>query len=293
MRNPLVSAIIPNYNYSHFLGQAIDSVLAQTYPDIEILVVDDGSSDGSRDVLDGFGDRIKVIYQQNQGVAAARNNGVQASRGSFVAFLDADDVWLPTKIEKQSQAFTASPELGTVHVGVVEVDAKGHEIRKMTNGLSGVVAEDLLRLDRAVILGGGSGILVRRNVFDAVGGFDIRMSTSADWDFFYRASSDSPVGFLPEILLKYRVHGSNMHSNVGAMERDVHIGFEKAFASATPELEAIRDECYGNFHLMLAGSYFQAGKYPQSIKNAGKSLWYKPSTLRNLLGFPARKLKKA
>lgn len=292
MQDDVVSVIIPNFNYARFVRDAVESALSQTYDRLEVIVVDDGSSDESRDVLDGFGDQIKVIYQRNQGVAAARNNGVQAGLGSFVAFLDADDVWLPTKIEKQLQMFTTSPELGTVHVGVVEVDNEGGEIREMTDGLSGVVAEDLLRLERAVILGGGSGILVRRDVFDAVGGFDTRMSTSADWDFFYRVSSHSPVGFLPEILLKYRVHGANMHSNVGAMEHDVRIGFEKAFASATPELEAMRNECYGNFHLMLAGSYFQAGKYPESIKNAGKSLWYNPSTLRNLLGFPARKLRK-
>src|SRR5438045_4325502 len=98
MQKGLVSVVIPNYNYARYVGDAVDSVLGQTYADLEVIVVDDGSTDASRDVLLSYGDSVKTISQQNQGVSAARNNGVAASRGEFVAFLDADDLWLPEKV---------------------------------------------------------------------------------------------------------------------------------------------------------------------------------------------------
>src|SRR5688500_3318505 len=100
-----VSVIIPNHNYVHYLREAIDGVINQTYPDIEIIVVDDGSTDGSREILKSYGERIVSICQNNQGVSAARNNGVRSSRGQYVAFLDADDSWLPEKIEREVEQF--------------------------------------------------------------------------------------------------------------------------------------------------------------------------------------------
>ena len=102
---PLVSAIIPNYNYSRYIGEAVESALNQTYKNIEVIVVDDGSCDDSLKVLSAYVDRIKVVSQKNAGVAMARNNGVEVSTGEYVAFLDADDVWLPDKVEKQVDRF--------------------------------------------------------------------------------------------------------------------------------------------------------------------------------------------
>ena len=203
-----VSVIIPNYNYKRFLGEAVDSALGQTYNDIEVVVVDDGSKDGSREIIEGYARRIEAIFQQNQGVAAARNNGVAASNGEYIAFLDADDVWLPTKLELQAGLFAGDPELGMVHVGIVEIDDAGNCLDEHLNGQQGWVADELLRFQRGVILGGGSGIMVRRDVFEEIGGFDTRMSTSADWDLFYRIASRRRVGFIRRVLLKYRVHGT-------------------------------------------------------------------------------------
>ena len=102
---PLVSAIIPNFNYARFVCEAVESALAQTYDHLEVIVVDDGSSDDSLQVLKQFGDRIRVIAQPNAGVAASRNNGAAASSGEFVAFLDADDLWAPDKIAAQVEVF--------------------------------------------------------------------------------------------------------------------------------------------------------------------------------------------
>lgn len=286
---PKVSAIIPNYNYERYVGEAVNSALVQTYKNREVIVVDDGSKDDSLQVLESFGDKIKVIKQQNTGVSAARNNAVRESTGEFLAFLDADDVWYPEKIARQVDRFLEDPELGLVHVGTEEFDESG-VIATRSKGLEGAVANEFLLFERGVILGGGSGILVRRSVFEEVGGFDIRLSTSADWDFGYRVSAQYRIGFIPEILLRYRVHGTNMHGNIKLMEHDMLLGYEKAFSGETT---ADRRECYGNLYRTLAGSYFRAGQYKDFARNAMKSLWNRPSHLGYFAAFPARRLRKA
>lgn len=290
---PLVSVIIPNYNYAQYLREAVDAVLAQTYPNIEVIIVDDGSKDDSREIIESYGGKIKAIFQKNQGVSAARNNGVSESAGEFVAFLDADDAWLPAKIEKQMDLFSADPTFGLVHAGVVEMDDTGNRLLERTDGMDGWVSEELLRFERPVILGGGSGILVRREAFDEVGGFDTRLSTSADWDFFYQVGSRFKVGFVQDILLRYRVHGSNMHGNIPQMEHDTIIAWEKAFNTIDEKVLRLRRRSYGNLHRALAGSYFQAGDYPAFFRNAAKSLWYKPQNIGYYLSFPIRRLKKS
>ena len=290
MKRAQVSVIIPTYNYAKYVGEAIDSALSQTYPDIEVIVVDDGSSDGSRDVIDGYGDRLKKIYfQQNQGVSAARNAGVAISDGELVAFLDADDVWLPEKTAKQVVRFATDRSLGLVHVGVEDIDAEGNVIGTKMDGLEGEVADEMLMFERSVILGGGSGIMIPRAVFDDVGGFDTKLSTSADWDMFYRIANRYKVGFVAEPLLRYRYHGSNMHRKIDVMERDMLLGYKKAFEAGT---SSDRRHAYGNLYRTLAGSFFVAGQYRDFARNALLSLWNRPSHIGYFLGFPLRRLRK-
>lgn len=289
MQEGLVSVVIPNYNYARYVGGAVDSVLNQTYRDIEIIVVDDGSTDASRDVLLNYGESIKSIAQQNQGVSVARNNGVAASSGEFVAFLDADDEWLPEKIGKQVAMFRDDPSLGLVHVGVDEIDDEGRTLRHRLEGSTGDATRDLLALGRIGILGGGSGLMVPRYVFDEVGGFDRRLSTSADWDLFFQIARRYLVGFVAEILIKYRFHNTNMRANVEAMESDMTIAFEKAFeGGASNESKA---SAYGDLYKTLAGSYFRAGNYGSFVRTAAKSVGYAPGNLGYFAKFPIRRLR--
>jgi glycosyltransferase involved in cell wall biosynthesis len=288
MVKPLVSVIIPNYNYAHFLPQAVESVLAQTYDRFEMIVVDDGSQDHSEDVVRGYGERVQFIRQKNQGVSEARNRGVRESSGELIAFLDADDIWLPTKLEKQVQRIMSDPEIGLVHCGVEHINPEGIRQGTLLEGMEGWVSSELLLFKRGVIIAAGSTALVPRASFEMVGGFDTRLSTSADWDFCYRIARQRRVAFVPEALVQYRIHGSNMHANIKVMEHDILIGYEKAFSSNPEELRGLRRRCYGNLHMVLAGSFFRSGQTSDFARHALKSLWFTPGNSRRLLGFPLR-----
>jgi len=167
-----ISVVIPSYNYARFVREAIDSALAQTYPPLEVIVVDDGSTDATPEVLASYGDRIRVIRQRNEGVARARNAGIATARGDYVAFLDADDVWHPRKLELQIARFDGDPSLGLVHCGVEMFDGDGNTIDVFRDGKEGDIAADLLRLEPGTIALTGSNIVVPKRVAEELGGFD-------------------------------------------------------------------------------------------------------------------------
>ena len=121
---PLITVIVVNYNYGRYLGECIDSVLAQTYPNIEVIVVDDGSTDNSLSILQPYGERILIIQQENKGVSAARNAGLLKSKGQWIAFLDSDDAWRPEKLQEQS-TYLQDPAVGMVFCGVEYTDDSG------------------------------------------------------------------------------------------------------------------------------------------------------------------------
>lgn len=289
---PLVSAIIPNYNYARYVGEAVESALGQTYQNIEVIVVDDGSTDNSLEVLERYRDRIKIIEQKNSGVCVARNRGVAESAGEYIAFLDADDVWLPEKIEKQVEKFASGKDLGLVHVGVIDIDASGDELATHLNGMEGDVSAELMMFEKAVILGGGSGVMIPRPVFDEVEGFDESLSTSADWDLYFRISSAFSVGFIGQPLLRYRLHGSNMHSNIPRMEGEMIMAYLKAFSGSSRNGNLHKGKAYGSLFRVLAGSYFRAGKYRDFLRTAVKSVWYRPAGIGYFAAFPLRRFGK-
>lgn len=275
--SPLVSVIIPNYNYATYLGEAIESALGQSYPDVEVIVVDDGSTDGSEAVVRRYGERVRWLRQPRQGVSACRNLGVQVSRGALVAFLDADDCWLPRKLERQVDAWLAEPDLGLMHCGVRLIDEAGRPAGSRLDGLAGWIAAEMLLFRRPTILMAGSGALVPRETFDKVGGFDTRLSTSADWDFCYRVAVRQRVGFVPEELICVRMHGTNMQRDIRVMEHDMRLAYAKAFEQTGPEVRRMRRQCYGNLHFVLAASFFRSGQYAPCARHALASLWLTPT----------------
>jgi len=285
-----ISVIIPTYNYGRFLREAIDSALAQTYPPLEIIVIDDGSTDDTPQVLAAYGDRIRTIRQNNEGVGAARNAGIAAARGEYIAFLDSDDIWMTQKLEREIALFEADPALGMVHCGAESFDHAGKKPSVLLSGMEGWVAPELLRLDREVITAPGSGTLFPKRVAEEVGGFDPRLQPSEDWDFCYRVAVRYRVGFVPEVLVQYRLHGDGIHLNIPRMESGMLMALEKAFLSADPAVQSLKSHTYGRLHRILAGCYFQTGQPRRFVWHLMKSLRYDFRNIRYFAAWPMRVL---
>jgi glycosyltransferase involved in cell wall biosynthesis len=287
-----VSAIIPTYNHAAFLPEALESVFAQTCCPLEVVVVDDGSTDETAEVLRTYEGRIRVLSQPNRGVAAARNAGAAVASGELLAFLDADDTWFPAKLERQAARFGVEPGIALVHCGIEEVDGRGRQLRARLDGMEGWVSREMLLFRRGVILGGGSAAVIRRATFLEVGGFDEALSTSADWDLYYRVARRYPVGFVPEVLVRYRVHGGNMHRNVDAMTRDMLTAYAKVFSEQDPELQRLRRWAYGRLHAVLAGSFFQAGESRRFARHEAASVASRAGQVGYFAGYPVRALRR-
>lgn len=287
-----LSVIIPAYNYGRFIAEAIESVLVQTMRPVEIVVVDDGSTDDTAEMVARFGDAVKYIRQENAGVCIARNRGVAESNGELIAFLDADDIWEPTKLEKQVAKFAEDARIGLVHCGMREFDSEsGETIAMHLDGMEGSVADALLLWEQPVIVGPGGTIMVSRKAFDEAGGFDPRMACGEDWDLCYRIARKYKVGFTPEPLVNYRSHGAAAHRNVREMELGMGLFYEKAFAEGGDVLR-LRRRALGNYNRVLAGSYFRSGNYADFLRTATKSIWFRPASIGYFAAFPFRRIRR-
>jgi len=220
---PLVSVVIPVYKAAEFLEEALESVLAQDYPHLDIIVVDDGSSDDSLAILQRFADRIRILTQQNRGPAAARNLGVRVARGSLLAFHDADDVWLPGKLRAQVDYLCGHPEIGIVfgQFAFWRPDTQGNypepawffrhpESWAIKQPLSGwIYFEELHDSQIAMITP-----IVRREIFDLVGEFDEVLEGGSDYDFWLRATYVTKCHMIETCLALYRLHGDSVSTRV-------------------------------------------------------------------------------
>jgi glycosyltransferase involved in cell wall biosynthesis len=213
----MVSVIMPNFNGAPFLGEAIGSVLAQSYRPLELIVVDDGSIDGSRQVAARYGDRVTLIPVAHTGLPGlVRNHGLRAARGGLVAFLDSDDVWRSEKLALQVAYLEARPEVGLVHSNLQVIDGAGRYLRDIFMGCPGSrgLSDDYPEPGFVQLLNGDSGIwtssvLARRQVLDRLGGFDETLTVAEDYDLWIRIAREFRIGFIPEPLAKHRKHGGN------------------------------------------------------------------------------------
>src|SRR5690349_11336244 len=181
----LVSVVIPTYNTRRYVAEAVESALAQTYRPIEILVADDGSTDGTEVEMRRFGDAVRYLVQRNQGPAAARNLGIGTAQGEYVAFLDADDLWEPTKIAKQVAVMERDARVGVVYCGIHRVDLQAGTtvtIVRDDPALRGDIRRMLLLRNRVVT----STLLIRRACFERAGLFDETLRWAEDWDLWIR-----------------------------------------------------------------------------------------------------------
>lgn len=226
--NPLVSAIIPTYNDAEYLCEAIESVLDQTYENVELIVVDDGSTIDPKAMIQKYMDRISYVRKQNGGVGSARNVGIQSSKGEFLAFLDSDDIWMPQKLEMQVRRFQEDSEPGVVFTDQCTFDETGIKSRsktEMCQVFEGNVFEKLFSCNFVGI----STVMIRRRCVERVGVFDQTgdISTIEDINYFIRLARHFLFGYVDEVLVKYRLHGDNMSTDFEKMYRQDFINFEK------------------------------------------------------------------
>ena len=212
---PLVSVVVPVYNQGEYVRSAVESVLAQEYSPLELIVIDDGSTDDTPEVLRDYVGRAELIRQENRGAAAALNRGIRATRGSLVCWLSADDEFLPGKLEAQVAAFLESPDVGMVHTGYVDVDGSGTVLR--TARVPAAVDADPFVTVYWRNSTNGSTVMLRREVFDELGGFDESLRADVDADMWMRIAMRWRITTVPGVYVRYRVHGNSLSANVPLM----------------------------------------------------------------------------
>lgn len=250
----LVSVVIPAHNAAPYLRDAIDSVLEQTYPRVEIIVVDDGSTDATAEIIGSYGSKISSIGLQQTGVAHARNVGAKESNGDVVAFLDADDLWLPRKLEFQMQVLIQDPSVGLVYTALHLVDEDLRFIGRQVAPPGERALWNTLMIERPIMCGIGTGI-IPKEVFDEAGGFDERLSSGADCDLACRIAVRHRVSGIDMPLLMYRQHGSQMHRNPETTFHDMDLIFKKFFDEkvAPAWMLPYKNRAYANLYVSLAG----------------------------------------
>jgi glycosyltransferase involved in cell wall biosynthesis len=196
--SPTVSVVIPAYNAAWCVGKAIDSVLAQDFRDFELIVVNDGSTDDTATLLAGYGNAIRIVNQGNGGMSSARNAGICASRGTFIAFLDADDWWLPGKLRRQVDLMQASPEIGFTSGAARVEDPEGRLLNLWPCGQWEVSFLAHLFKSNAGIAGGSSALMVRRELLEKVGGYDETLGGVEDADLWMRLAAVTEYACLPD-----------------------------------------------------------------------------------------------
>jgi glycosyltransferase involved in cell wall biosynthesis len=210
MKKGLVSVIVPVYNREDYVRETLDSILQQTYENIEVIVVNDGSTDNSLSIIEEFKgkypEKFLIIDQENQGQVRSRNNAIEKSSGEFIAFLDSDDLWLPNKLEMQIPLFVG--DVGLVYCAIYNIDADGQVIdtELCEQDIRGYIYPELLIKNRMT----GGTVVLHRDAIDKVGLFDVDFAAAENWDLWIRVSKYFSVDMVNEPLVKYRKHAGNM-----------------------------------------------------------------------------------
>jgi glycosyltransferase involved in cell wall biosynthesis len=270
--NPLVSVIIPAYNAESFIHFTLDSVLAQTYQDFEVIVVDDGSSDRTPQIVESFAQRdprIQLLRQPNSGVAAARNLAIQAWKGLYVSPIDADDIWYPQKLEKQVRCIEEADEsVGLVYSWSVYLNEAGEIIGRYIADQSYTFAEGdvfnvLLYFN---FLDNASTALFRRSCIDRVGGYNCTLKAQnaqgcEDWDIYIRMAEQYAFRVVPEYLIGYRQYLGSMATNCPVMARSYELMMTEV-QQRNPNLpDLIRRWSSSTFYNYLIGKSYVCGDY--------------------------------
>jgi len=275
---PLISIIVATYNRAYLVSQSIESVLNQTFKGCEIIVVDDASTDNTRELLnEKYGDQIIYIgKKKNEGLSSARNTGIRASRGEYLAFLDDDDAWLPEKLELQMDLMKEKPLLGLVYCGYYEVNRDGKVISEIKPTKRGYIFDDLLC--RNYIAGSASAVLVKREVFAKTGYFDENLSSCEDWDMWIRVSKFYEIDFVSRPLVEYMIHDDNMSRIILNMEKSTFAVLNKYWTEISREkkYEERKNKLYSDHCISFAWRYYLEGDRKSFNRLIYQALEYSP-----------------
>lgn len=222
-----VSVVIPTFNRMHTINRAISSVLFQTYYDFELIVVDDGSDDGTEQIVEKSNDsRLRYIkHSSNEGGSAARNTGIRLAKGKYIAFLDDDDEWLPTKLSKQVSLLSKSPaSIGVVYTGFRVFTDIGKPVKTISPAFQGYILDKLIRRN---CVGTTSTVLVKKEVFKKVGGFDEKLPSMQDWDMWLRIGKNYEFKYISEPLVNYYTSTKSLTKSTSARVYGITIFFNK------------------------------------------------------------------
>lgn len=272
---PLVAVIMPAFNAAATVAEAIDSVLRQTHSHLELVVVDDGSTDRTiarvREIKDP---RLRLIAAPHAGPAAARNRGLSACRGEFVAFIDADDVWLSHKLEAQLRTLAEQPQAGAVYGLLDHIDSDGGNRAATSRQVAeGWILETLLVW---YLIGNGSNLLVRRPLLEAVGGFDETLDAAEDWELSTRLAERCEIACVPTVVGLYRQGPGTLTSQTHRMERGFRQAHRKVFRRVPAPMRRKAELSLSVFYHYLAAKAWALGGrgIPSAVVYCVKSLLY-------------------
>ena len=274
IKHTSVSAVIPAYNAGRFVTQAIDSVLSQTIRPLEIVVVDDGSTDDTCQKVEGYGSSVRYIFQPNAGVAAARNHGVKATRGELVAFLDADDIWHPRKLELHLDAMGRRPELSLVGTDCFDWPRSDLPRFEVPPNLAPLTVPWKVLVLRNLFT--TSTVIVRKSAFERSGGFDTDLRGPEDRDLWWRIAEIAEVGKLSMALTGYRRAEGTLGNQAVTMDAGGYLRLRKMDARGVWKGDwLLRRKAYSQHCYACRNMYETAGQHSKALKYLLRSFaWY-------------------
>ena len=266
-KKPLISIIIPTYNRAHYLQQAIKSVLNQTFKDIEIIIVDDGSTDHTKEIVSPYSSQypniIRYMYQSNSERASARNNGIKHAKGEYIALLDSDDEWLPLHLETCFETLRKNPGSGLSFSNSYLIDLNSSIFSKKKSSLP---SHHILKHIISHFSAGGcnaSSCLIKREIFNKTGYFDEdrNLSGSEDWELWARIANVTSFQPTHHYTAKIRVHKNQSSFNAKSMEQSMLLAFQKVFKNLDllPKIQHLKQQALSHVFTIIAITYYATG----------------------------------
>lgn len=277
--SPAVSVVTAAYNVAGYIGQTLESALAQTFRDFELIVVDDGSTDGTRDIVDGISDpRVCLVSRPHQGASCSLSDGVALARAPYLSFLDADDLWSPSKLERQVQFLDDHPNADLVFSWSRMIDEQGVDTGLTARLWTGSISFSQLLVDN--VIGNGSALMMRREALVAAGGIDATLPACHDLDAWLRIAllRSGNVWAIPEFLTFYRRRPGQLTGDVPLMESCFDRLMEKMRTLAPAAVARVEKKARSNMQRFYAYGWYQSRDYSRALRWMTRSFRRAPVT---------------